>query len=136
MQMTDTLSETARSRVMARIKSAETSIEKKFRSIFWEKGYRFTKLNDKYFGKPDLLIKSRNVVIFIDSCFWHGCSRHLRMPSSNKLYWQTKIERNIRRDREVNTYYKKRGWKVFRAWEHDLDSIEKVLIKLENIVKK
>lgn len=42
------------------------------------------------------------------------------MPQTRKKFWKTKIERNKERDKEVNKYYKKLGWKFFRIWEHDL----------------
>jgi DNA mismatch endonuclease (patch repair protein) len=43
------------------------------------------------------------------------------MPTANQDYWTRKVERNIKRDKEVSRFYKKRpGWKVFRIWEHDL----------------
>src|ERR1035437_766648 len=114
----DTVSKTARSGIMSRVKSQETKLEKSFRKLLWNSGVRYRKNNTKFFGKPDILIKKTNTVIFIDSCFWHGCSKHLRMPSSNKEYWEAKILRNKERDRLVNSYYKSKDWKLLRVWEH------------------
>ncbi|MFH1402329.1 MAG: hypothetical protein ABIG87_01745 [Patescibacteria group bacterium] len=37
--------------------------------------------------------------------------------------------KNKQRDKEVNQYYKKLGWKVVRVWEHDLDDIAFVFEK-------
>jgi len=119
----DTVSKTARSGIMGKIKSRETKLEKSFRKLLWNSGIRYRKNNAKCFGKPDILIKQNNTVIFIDSCFWHGCSKHLRMPSSNKKYWEAKIARNKKRDRAVNAYYKNRGWKIIRIWEHDVNKL-------------
>lgn len=129
----DTMSKTARSGIMGKIKSQETKLEKSFRKLLWNSGIRYRKNNNKYFGKPDILIKKNKTVIFIDSCFWHGCLKHLRMPSSNKKYWETKISRNKKRDRAVNSHYKKLGWKIIRIWEHDLNKktkLEKVIANL------
>ncbi|RZV39172.1 MAG: hypothetical protein EVJ48_05430 [Candidatus Acidulodesulfobacterium acidiphilum] len=65
-----------------------------------------------------MVLKKYKTVIFVDSCFWHGCETHLRMPKTRIEYWVAKIERNKARDVEVNEYYKKIGWKLFRIWEH------------------
>ncbi len=42
------------------------------------------------------------------------------MPQTRKKFWKTKIERNKERDKEVNKYYKKSRWKIFRIWEHEI----------------
>lgn len=49
------------------------------------------------------------------------------MPQTRKKFWKTKIGRNKERDKEVNKYYKKSGWKIFRIWEHEKHGVEKVL---------
>jgi DNA mismatch endonuclease (patch repair protein) len=81
---------------------------------------RYRKNATGYFGKPDVVLKKRKTVVFVDSCFWHGCPKHCRLPSTNKAYWREKIERNKRRDREVARHYKRTGWRCVRVWEHDL----------------
>ena len=105
---------------MSKIKSKDTKIEIEFRKAIWKAGFRYRKNPKGYFGKPDLVLKKYKTVIFVDSCFWHGCKKHCRLPSTRKKYWIPKIERNKQRDKEVNHYYKKEGWKVIRVWEHDL----------------
>ena len=42
------------------------------------------------------------------------------MPKTNIAYWKKKIERNKKRDKEVNKELKKKGWKVIRIWEYDI----------------
>lgn len=71
-------------------------------------------------GKPDIAIKKYQVVIFLDSCFWHGCPEHCRMPSSNVDYWKRKIQRNQERDAAVNKFYVQQGWRLLRVWEHEV----------------
>lgn len=58
--------------------------------------------------------------MFIDSDFWHG--HHIRciMPQTNIEYWSQKIERNRRRDEEVNRVLRNDGWDVIRLWEYDV----------------
>lgn len=117
---------------MSKVKSSETSLEKLFRKILWKQGIRYRKNNKKYYGKPDLSIKKKKIIIFIDSCFWHGCKKHLRMPSGNQDYWANKINRNKKRDKEVNLYYKKINWEIIRIWEHNLKDESKI----NQIIKK
>jgi len=50
----------------------------------------------------------------------YNYKKHCRVPATIKDYWIPKIERNKQRDKEVNRYYKKEGWKIIRVWEHDL----------------
>lgn len=42
------------------------------------------------------------------------------MPKSNLAYWQKKINRNKKRDIEVNESLSVKGWKVVRLWETDI----------------
>lgn len=107
---------------MSRIKSRDSKIETLFRKELWKQGFRYRKNSGKYFGKPDIVLLKYKTAIFVDSCFWHGCKKHCRIPTARKKYWVTKIERNITRDKEVNRHYKKIGWKVIRVWEHDIKS--------------
>ncbi len=105
---------------MAKIKSKETKLEKDFRKLLWKDGFRYRKNSSKHFGKPDIVVASKNLVVFIDSCFWHGCKKHCRIPEANREYWVKKINGNRNRDKKVNVYYKKIGWKIIRIWEHNL----------------
>ena len=116
----DTVSKQKRSEIMSRIKSRDSKIEILFRKEFWKQGFRYRKNSGKYFGKPDIVLKKHKVVIFIDSCFWHGCKKHCRFPTSRKSYWVAKIARNTKRDDEVARYYQKGGWNIFRIWEHEI----------------
>lgn len=116
----DTVSKTKRSEIMSRIKSRDSKIEIAFRKELWRRGFRYLKNPTKYFGKPDIVLPKYHTVIFIDSCFWHGCKKHCRMPTSRTEYWYQKIERNRQRDKVVNKHYRKTRWNVIRIWEHDL----------------
>lgn len=120
--MADRVSPEKRSEIMSRIRDRDSKIEVRFRKALWKLGYRYRKNVSKYFGKPDVVLKSRKIVIFVDSCFWHGCQAHCRMPTSRKQYWKKKIDRNKMRDKEVTKYYEYTGWKMYRIWEHDIDA--------------
>lgn len=120
----DTVSKTKRSEIMSHVKGRDSKIEVTFRKVLWKNGFRYLKNSTKYFGKPDVVLPKYKTVIFIDSCFWHGCSKHCRIPTSQHDYWVKKIERNKVRDKEVNKFYKKEDWKIFRIWEHDLKTTD------------
>ncbi|MCK9186847.1 very short patch repair endonuclease [Candidatus Gracilibacteria bacterium] len=120
--MSDIVSKKKRSEIMSRIKNKDSKIEILFRKELWKNGFRYRKNSVKYFGKPDMVLSKQKTVIFIDSCFWHGCKKHCRIPSVRKKYWTEKIERNKKRDKEVSKYYKKQNWRIVRVWEHYLKS--------------
>lgn len=134
--MTDTVSKQKRSEIMSKIRSKDSKIEVDFRKAIWKAGFRYRKNPTKYFGKPDLVLRKHKAVIFVDSCFWHGCKRHCRLPAANKKYWVDKIERNKERGKEVNRYYKKIGWKVIRVWEHEVKkNFEKVIDRIVRVLR-
>lgn len=118
--MTDIFSKKKRSEIMSKIRNKDSKLEIEFRKKLWKAGFRYRKNSTKYFGKPDLVLPKHKAVIFIDSCFWHGCKKHGSMPQTRRKFWEAKIGRNKIRDEEVTRYYKKHDWKLVRIWEHDL----------------
>ncbi|PIP24242.1 MAG: very short patch repair endonuclease [Candidatus Nealsonbacteria bacterium CG02_land_8_20_14_3_00_37_10] len=133
--MADTVSKRKRSEIMRAVKSKDTKIEIAFRKAIWRKGFRYSKNSSRYFGKPDIVLKKYKAAIFLDSCFWHGCKKHCRIPTARKKYWTKKIERNKQRDKKVDRYYKKIGWKVVRIWEHNMKNINVVISKIVKTLK-
>ncbi len=129
--MADIFTKKKRSRIMSKVKNKDSKIEVKFRKALWAKGFRYRKNAKNYFGKPDLVLKKYKTVIFIDSCFWHGCKKHKPLPTSNRKFWEEKIAKNIARDKEVNKHYKKSDWRIIRVPEHDLKES-----KIKEIIKK
>ena len=105
---------------MSKVRHKDSKIEVEFRKKLWAKGFRYSKNSAKYFGKPDIALPKYKTVIFIDSCFWHGCKKHGSIPTTRKAFWIGKIARNKARDKEVNKHYKRNGWKITRVWEHNL----------------
>lgn len=129
--MADIFSKKKRSEIMSGIRNKDSKIEIEFRKKLWRLGFRYRKNVSKYFGKPDLALSKYKIAIFIDSCFWHGCKKHGSMPRTRKKFWETKIKRNKERDEEVNIYYKKSNWKIFRIWEHEIKkNSEKIIAKI------
>jgi DNA mismatch endonuclease (patch repair protein) len=117
----DTFSKSERSRIMASVKSRNAkSTELKFISLLKENGITGWRRNYPLTGKPDFVFSRCKMAVFIDGCFWHGCARHCRMPSSNVNYWNTKIEKNKIRDKKITKALKMKGWQVIRIWEHEI----------------
>jgi len=121
---------------MSRIKSQDSKIETLFRKKLWQYGFRYRKNSGKLFGKPDIVLKKHETVIFIDSCFWHGCKKHCRIPTARKKYWVPKIERNKKRDKQVGKIYRNKKWKIFRVWEHQINEERKLEETIIRIKKK
>jgi DNA mismatch endonuclease (patch repair protein) len=94
------------------------STELRFIALLRKKGITGWRRNYPLVGKPDFVFPQRRTVVFIDGCFWHGCTKHCRMPSSNIDYWNAKIERNKTRDKQISKTLKEKGWNVIRIWEH------------------
>ena len=119
----DTFLKTERSRIMASVKSRNTkSTELKFISLLKEKNITGWRRNYPLTGKPDVVFSRAKIAVFIDGCFWHGCSSHCRMPSSNVNYWNAKIGKNKIRDKKITKALRMKGWQVIRIWEHEIKS--------------
>ncbi|MEK7473885.1 MAG: very short patch repair endonuclease [Patescibacteria group bacterium] len=116
----DTVSKKKRSEIMSRVKSKGSKIETSLMRELNKEKFRYKKHVSKLPGTPDIAFMGEKTVVFVDSCFWHGCRWHGTMPASNKDFWIKKISMNKERDRKTNREYKKMGWKVIRLWEHGL----------------
>ncbi|RLQ90576.1 very short patch repair endonuclease [Planomicrobium sp. Y74] len=119
--MADIMSKEQRSKTMGAIR-AQSKLENIFTKALWKKGLRFRKNVRKLRGTPDIVIQKYKIVIFVDSCFWHGCPIHFKRPKSNQEFWDKKIARNRERDKEVDEYYIVKGWHLKRIWEHEIRS--------------
>ncbi|SDD78664.1 T/G mismatch-specific endonuclease [Bhargavaea beijingensis] len=125
-----------RSKIMKSVKSV-SKLEDLVASALWNKGYRFRRNTKKLFGTPDISIKKYKVVIFIDSCFWHFCPEHGRIPKVNNDYWQAKYIKNTTRDKKVNDFYQERGWNIIRIWEHELkEDFDLTISKLAKFIDR
>lgn len=107
---------------MASIKSKGSKIEKILGKKLWEKGLRYRKNETLIYGKPDFTFRGVKLAIFCDGEFWHGWNWEIKKQKlqTNPSYWHKKIERNIKRDHEVNRYLVSEGWIVLRFWEKEI----------------
>lgn len=85
--MVDTVSKERRREIMQSVRS-QSSLENLVSRELWRRGIRFRKNVRSLFGTPDIAIKKYKIVIFIDSCFWHACELHGRLPKSNQEFWK------------------------------------------------
>lgn len=129
----DNLTVEQRKKNMRRIKSKDTKPEIMLRKALWKNGYRYRKNYKKLPGKPDIVLTKYKICVFVDSEFFHGkdfksgyhSSKYKSLKEQivageHAEYWLPKIERNIERDREVDTKLEALGWKVLRFWNKDV----------------
>jgi len=108
-----------RSRIMALIRSRDTSPEKLVRRLIHKMGYRFRLYRKDLPGTPDIVLPRLKKVICVHGCFWHGHARCPRAPrpTTNVSFWERKITLNIARDQKVKRSLKVLGWKVLTIWQ-------------------
>ncbi len=116
--MADKISKKARSKVMASIRSTDTTPKVTLRLALARLGYRCRKNYGKY--DIDIAFPSRKLTVFCDGCYWHNCPIYGHAPKSNVTYWHAKLQRNKERDLKVNAILKAEGWTVMRIWEHSI----------------
>jgi DNA mismatch endonuclease (patch repair protein) len=116
--MTDIVDRATRSRMMAGIKSKNTKPEIRIRSELHRLGFRYRLNQISLPGKPDLVLKKHNTVVFVHGCFWHGHECPLfKWPKSNAKFWRKKIKGNRARDQSDIARLLQLGWRVLIIWE-------------------
>jgi len=114
----DVVSPEKRSQMMAGIRSKDTKPEIIIRKALHARGFRYRLHSKNIPGKPDLVLKKYNAVIFIHGCFWHRHDCHLfKWPSTRKEFWKKKIEGNVERDRKNRKLLQEQGWRIATIWE-------------------
>jgi DNA mismatch endonuclease Vsr len=119
----DKLTPEQRKKNMRAVKSKGSKIERLLAKELWSNGLRYRKNDRSVFGCPDFVFKRLKIAVFCDSEFWHGKDWELQKHGfkSNREFWFQKIERNMKRDREVNEKLLKDGWKVIRFWGKEIE---------------
>jgi len=134
----DIWSKEKRSEVMSKILSSDTGPERRVRKILTQLGYRY-RLNVKELpGKPDIVLRKYNAVVFVHGCFWHLHSkcRDGTIPKTRRAYWEKKLLKNKERDTKNIQALKKQGWKVLRLWECEIEKHpEKAMEKIVRLLK-
>ena len=122
ISLMDVFTKVKRSQVMARIRSrGNRSTECVFAAMLRRSRISGWKLHcSGVAGKPDFYFKDRQLAVFVDGCFWHGCPKCFQAPRQNAPFWAAKIGGNRKRDRRVTRSLRNEGIEVIRLWEHDL----------------
>lgn len=124
--------------MMSGIRGKNTQPELVLRRGLFRRGVRFRLHAGSLPGRPDLVIRKHNAVIFVHGCFWHahdGC-RYFRIPEQNRQFWIEKLGRNKERDARSVEKLRAADWRVAVVWEcatridseASLDALYKFLI--------
>ena len=104
-----------------------TGPERALASGLWRRGLRYfthdgyrAVSGNRLIGKPDMVFPRKRVVIFVDGCFWHGCSDCNKSAKLSGQFWTEKIATNRERDQRVTVSLQSEGWTVLRIPEHDI----------------
>src|SRR5690606_9986274 len=118
------LSPRERSYRMGLVRGCNTKPELAVRSMLHKMGYRFRLKTPRLPGRPDLIFKSRQKVVFVHGCFWHRHSdpacKFARLPKSRLDFWLPKLESNRERDERKRNELQRSGWDVEVVWECQL----------------
>lgn len=133
--MTDRINRARRSENMRRIKSRNTKPELIVRSVAHRLGFRFRLHRKDLPGKPDLVFPSKNKVIFVHGCFWHkhplkSCLDS-SVPKSNVDYWETKLTRNVEKDKIHIASLVGLGYQVLIIWDCETKNEEELSKKIK-----
>lgn len=117
--MADIVTPEKRSKMMAGIRGKNTRPELLVRQLLFSAGYRFKLHRRDLPGIPDIVLPRYRVAILVHGCFWHvhaGC-RYAKLPSSNREFWQSKLQGNRERDQRNIRLLMEAGWRVLVVWE-------------------
>ena len=126
--MTDIYSSAKRAEIMSRIRSRNTRLEKTVRSVLHGLGLRFRLTVSDLPGRPDLVFRRLNTVVFAHGCYWHGhdCSKGRSKAKTNAAFWARKIGENRNRDAKNLALLKSQGWRTVVVWECETKDIERL----------
>ena len=116
----------ARSAQMALVRARDTKPEMSVRRALHTAGLRYRLHAKDLPGKPDVVFRTRRLVVFIHGCFWHQhpdkhC-RLARMPKSRVDFWEPKLKANRDRDIRTKSELETLGWTVLEIWECEIDA--------------
>ncbi len=100
---------------MRRIRRKDTKPELALRKELYRRGLRYRVDYPCAPGRPDIAMVGRKLAVFVDGEFWHGKKHTAERYAEMTEYWRNKIERNMDRDRRVNTELRDLGWTTIRV---------------------
>jgi DNA mismatch endonuclease Vsr len=135
----DKLTSEQRRKNIQAVRASGSKIEIALGKAFFAQGLRYRKNDRKVFGKPDLTFIKFKLAVFVDNELWHGKDWETKKfdHKSNQEFWLTKIERNIKRDKEVNEKLIEEGWKIMRFWGKDIiKNLDKCINKIQKTINE
>ena len=135
--MVDFLTRVERSEHMGRIRGADTKPELIVRRLAHRMGYRYRLHRKDLPGRPDLVFPSRKKVIFVHGCFWHrcpNCNKGKSTPSTNREFWEDKLENNVARDARSIEALRIMGWSPTVIWECETKDLGEIGYRLKDIL--
>lgn len=133
----DIMTAERRSRLMSRVRSADTQPELQVRRLVWRLGYRYRLHDRRLPGTPDIVMHGPKKVIFVHGCFWHmheGCPA-AQIPKTRRQFWLAKLQRNRERDAEALAALKANGWQALVLWECELKDRARLLTRIVDFVE-
>ncbi|MFD0850193.1 very short patch repair endonuclease [Sphingosinicella xenopeptidilytica] len=134
--MIDTLTPSARSERMGRVRGRDTKPEMVVRRLIHGMGYRYRLQARDLPGRPDIVFRKRKKAIFVHGCFWHRhpdpACKLARLPKTRLDFWLPKLEGNRRRDIANVERLEALGWQVLLVWECELRDRE----QLKNVLRR
>lgn len=115
----DRLTPAQRSRLMSRIRGADTGPERRLSAALDRLGVAHDRNRRDLPGSPDAVPRGSRVAVFVDGDFWHGW-RFAAWRASLTPSWEAKIAGNAARDRRVRRRLRRAGWTVVALWEHQV----------------
>ncbi len=117
------------SRMMSAVRGKDTKPELALRRALHARGARYRLHPKDVFGRPDIVVRSRRLAVFVDGDLWHGNPAEWQRRRRESLadlfptrteWWVDKITKTVERDREVDRRLAQLGWIVVRIWENDV----------------
>lgn len=108
-----------RSAMMSAIRGKNTKPEVIVRKALFAAGYRYRLQRRDLPGRPDVVMPSRMIAIFVHGCFWHhhqDC-RFAKVPATRTEFWEEKLKANAARDERCISELQAVGWRVLVVWE-------------------
>nr|VFK58737.1 MAG: DNA mismatch endonuclease, patch repair protein [Candidatus Kentron sp. TC] len=125
-----------RSRLMSRVKSADTTPEWIVRRLLHGMGYRYRLHRKGLPGTPDIVFPGRRKAIFVHGCFWHrheGCGM-TTTPKTRAAFWREKFEANRERDLRKFRKLAAMGWEYLVVWECETRRKDDLKRRLSNFL--
>jgi len=75
----------------------------------------------------------------VDSEFFHGKNWEVEKKriKTNTEFWHQKIDKNIKRDLDVNKFLDEDNWKVLRFWSKEVkNNLNECVHLIENAIKE